>query len=80
MFELKKLIGKNGTIIIPTFTYSFTRTRKFDVLKSKSEIGNFSENYRLIYPRNRTSHPIFSCIIIGKNKSFYLNSSSSLWI
>ena len=71
--ELKKLVGKNGTIIIPTFTYSFTKTKKFDVLNSRSEIGNFSENLRLIYPKNRTKHPIFSCIVIGKDKNFFLN-------
>lgn len=74
---LKNIIGKNGNIIIPTFTYSFTKTKKFDLYNSKSQIGNFSENIRLLYTKHRSQHPIFSYVIIGKDEKFFLNSNNS---
>lgn len=73
-FELlKKKIGKNGVILIPAFTYSFCENKLFDVEKSKSEIGLFSEHARKLI-KKRTPHPIFSFMLIG-NKNEYSKSS-----
>ncbi len=71
--QLKKKIGKHGTIIIPTFTYSFCLNKKFNINKTKSEVGMFSELARNLF-KKRTSHPIFSFTLIGKKKD-YLKSS-----
>ena len=42
--QIIKYIGKQGNLLIPAFTYSFCKTRKFNVQKTKSEVGLFSEN------------------------------------
>ncbi len=70
---LKKKIGKKGIILIPTFTYSFCSIKRFDIYKSKSELGMFSELSRKLL-KSRTSHPIFSFAVIG-DKREYLKSS-----
>ena len=53
------------SILIPTFTYSFTRSGVFHLQFSKSEIGRFSEEVRLANFIYRTPDPIFSVIEIG---------------
>lgn len=67
---------KEGTILVPTFTYSFTKTNYFDPLNTKSEIGNFSESMRKII-KIRTYHPIFSFAIYGKKKKNFMNSDNN---
>jgi aminoglycoside 3-N-acetyltransferase len=67
---LKKYIGKRGTIIIPTYNYQFTKNKNFNIQRSLSEVGFFS-NYLL--KRNwkkRTLDPVFSHIIFGKKDNF----------
>ena len=59
-------IGKNGTIIVPSFTYSINKKQIFDIKKSKSKIGQFSEDFRKTKIPERTSDPIFSVCIHGK--------------
>lgn len=66
---LKKKIGKNGIIFVPTFTYSFCKNKVFDVIKSKSEIGMFSEHARKLM-KKRTSHPIFSFTFVGEGNEY----------
>lgn len=67
---LKKYIGKKGTIIIPTYNYQFTKNKDFDIQKTSSEVGFFS-NYLLKRNwRKRTLDPIFSHIIFGKRDNF----------
>lgn len=67
---LKKYIGGKGTIIIPTYNYQFTKNKDFNIKRSSSEVGFFS-NYLL--KRNwkiRTFDPVFSHIIFGKKDNF----------
>jgi len=71
---LIKKIGKNGTLLVPTFNYNFLKKKKFDPLKDKSQIGFFSETFRLIEKKNRSCHPVFSFLIIGKNKKKLINT------
>lgn len=71
---LLKKIGKNGTLLVPTFNYSFLKKREFDPLKNESQIGFFSEIFRSIEKTNRSSHPVFSFLIIGKNKKKLINT------
>ena len=68
-FFCDKLIdyfSPNGTIIVPTFTYSFTEKKNFDLKKSKSKVGYFSEIFRKKKGVLRTEHPIFSVAVTGK--------------
>ena len=71
---LKKFIGNKGNILVPTFTYSSCKKKKFDYKNDKSEIGLFSETFRSLNYTKRTKHPIFSCAIYGK-KFDYFNQS-----
>ena len=53
-------ITKPRNVIVPSFTYSFTNNKIFDVNSSKSEVGMFSEIFRSKYSNYRTNDPIFS--------------------
>jgi len=66
---LVDLIGDQGTLVIPTFTYSFTTSEVYDVDNSASEVGNFSEKFRKIKETIRSRNPIFSVASIGKLSS-----------
>ena len=59
-------LGKNGTIIVPSFTYSINKNNFFDNKKSISKLGQFSEDFRKIYLPDRTNDPIFSVCAYGK--------------
>ena len=75
-FELIiRYLKPNGTLLVPTFTPSFTKTKRFDKIKSKSEIGIFSEKFRSIKNVQRSFHPIFSFGVVGKNQKQLLNTN-----
>ncbi len=61
-------LGSDGTIICPTFSFYFIKEKKFNVNKSKSDLGYF-ENF-FLRQKNivRSIHPIYSIAIWGKNK------------
>jgi aminoglycoside 3-N-acetyltransferase len=55
----------NGTVIMPTFTYSFCRRELFDVQRSPSGVGVLSERFRMLPGVRRTADPIFSTAVLG---------------
>lgn len=63
----------DGTLLVPSFTYSATKGQVFDPDKTKSEVGLFSEFFRSSHGVERTSHPIFSFSVWGKQKDRFLN-------
>lgn len=69
--EIIKYLGKDGTILIPTFTYSFCKNEYYDVKNTPSDIGLFSENFRKRKNVKRTCHPIFSFSIYGKKYKYF---------
>lgn len=70
---LLEAVGKEGTLIMPTFSYSFCRNEDYDVLNSKSTVGILSEYYRKFSHTRRTHHPIFSFAVQGKRENEYLD-------
>ena len=42
-----EVIGLEGTLIVPTFTYSFCKKEVFEALKTPSTVGIFSEFIRI---------------------------------
>jgi aminoglycoside 3-N-acetyltransferase len=69
----KKLVGKNGNIIVPSFSYSWGRDNKkkvFDLTTTQSKTGLFSEYIRRKRNVCRTNDPMFSFLIYGKNKKY----------
>jgi len=64
---LFELVGENGGIIVPTFTYSFTKSEIYDVNKTKSTVGDFTNYFLGIDNVYRSLEPNFSMAGIGKN-------------
>lgn len=62
MAVLNDLYQPQG-ILVPTFTYSFTKTGIYDRTSTPGEVGRFGEEIRLSYPaRARTMNPVFNFI------------------
>jgi aminoglycoside 3-N-acetyltransferase len=55
----------DGTLILPTFTYSFTRGEEYDLAASASTVGVLGERFRRRPGVRRTADPIFSAAIRG---------------
>lgn len=60
-----EVLGKEGTLIVPTFTYSFCDKEVFDVNQSPSKMGFFTEKFRKMAGAKRTRDPLFSVAGIG---------------
>lgn len=61
------VIGKNGTLTVPAFSYSFFKNEIFDLENTKSTTGAFSEFIRCIENSVRSIDPNFSVCAFGKN-------------
>ncbi len=61
---LMESCGENGNVMIPTFTYSFCRNEVFDLLHSRSLVGNLGDSL-LQLGGSRTHCPIFSFATFG---------------
>ncbi len=72
-----ELLGENGTLIMPTFTYSFCRYKDYDKLKTKSTMGILTEFFRKQSGVVRTNDPIFSFAIKGALKNEFLSDTKS---
>jgi aminoglycoside 3-N-acetyltransferase len=55
----------DGTLIVPTFTYSFTRGEDYDVATSRTTVGVLGEHFRHVPGVRRTTDPMFSVAIRG---------------
>jgi len=55
----------DGRLILPTFTYSFTSGKDFDVDATPSTVGAVTERFRLRAGARRSADPIFSVAIRG---------------
>jgi aminoglycoside 3-N-acetyltransferase len=55
----------SGTLMMPTFTYSFCREEPFDVQASPSTVGVLTEWFRRQPGVRRTPEPIFSVAVQG---------------
>jgi aminoglycoside 3-N-acetyltransferase len=68
-------IGPEGTLIAPTFTFAFCKSGVFDIEKTPSEMGALTEAIRRHPSAMRTSNPIYSVAVIGKERDFFLKAS-----
>ncbi len=57
---IEAAIGASGTLVIPTFSYSFTKGEPFDILCTPSAVGMVSERFRTLPGVCRSPDPIFS--------------------
>jgi aminopeptidase-like protein/aminoglycoside N3'-acetyltransferase len=59
------VLGPEGTLVVPTFTYSFCRQQMFDPNHTPSTCGAFTEMLRQLPASRRSRDPIFSVAAVG---------------
>ena len=64
---LKEYFAHHGTFILPSFTWSFLKNKKFNKYKTIPEIGSFEKYIFNKKEVARSTHPINSIIAWGKN-------------
>lgn len=63
---IDSVVGKDRTILFPTFTNSFVKTRRFDLVLDESDCSGVIANYALRSPGfKRTKQPIHSYVVKG---------------
>lgn len=68
--EILDIIGPDGTMVVPAYSYTFCEKQEFDPLLTPSTLGIFFETFRKMNGVVRTLDPIFSVCIIGKQAKF----------
>lgn len=70
----QRVLGKNGTLLFPVFSWSFCRGTGFDYKKTKGEVGSFS-NWVMSNRTDfiRTQHPIYSFMVWGADAEYLAN-------
>ena len=71
-----EVIGDSGTLIVPTYTYSFPKNEIFNPNKSISRMGIFSEWVRRHKDSLRVVDPCYSVSVVGKNKEYFINNAT----
>lgn len=76
---LRETLGPDATIVMPTFTLSFGRSRRWSYHGSRSETGALTEHLRLHEGVVRTVHPFHSVCIDGPLRDVFgsCNATSS---
>ena len=62
-----EVIGDAGTLVVPTFTYSFSQGKDFDPRVTPSDCGAFTEYLRQLPESLRSHDPNISVAAFGKN-------------
>jgi len=73
---LKKLYDETYTLVMPTFTFSYSNSREWNSNNTKSETGVLTEYMRKLENTSRSINPFHSVCIEGPNKDYLLNSVS----
>jgi aminoglycoside 3-N-acetyltransferase len=64
-----KIIGQEGTLMIPAFNHHLKTNEKFDYLKTPPETGIIAQTAMRMKEFKRTNHPLHSFFVWGKNQS-----------
>ena len=65
---VRRVIGTDGTLVVPTFNFSFARGERYDPEHAPSKgMGVFSEHVRQQPGARRTQHPMQSLAVIGRH-------------
>ena len=71
---IQSAIGPQGTLIVPTYTYSYSNNLPFDPENSPSRMGVYSEWIRQ-HPESRRSYdPFFSVAALGPKADYYCDN------
>ena len=60
IYVLQYVIGIKGTLLMPSFSYSFCKGEEYNVQQTPSDVGILTEYFRQMPDVYRTEHPIFS--------------------
>jgi aminopeptidase-like protein/aminoglycoside N3'-acetyltransferase len=60
------VIGDEGTLVVPTFTFSFAKSQAYDPEATSSTSGMFSEMFRKLPQAHRSLDPMFSIAAVGR--------------
>jgi aminoglycoside 3-N-acetyltransferase len=72
--SVKSYFNNKGTVIVPTFSYSFTKKESYNRFSTPSDIGDFSNYFWKTEGVKRSNNPIFSVASIGKYSSEFSKS------
>ena len=64
---LLNLLAEGFSVVIPSFTFSYTKGVPFHLFRSPSEVGVLGDWARELEGFVRTPNPLFSVILAGKN-------------
>ena len=70
---LLEAVGPKGTLVMPSFTFSFCLTGMWDRDATPSEMGILSEIVRCLPEAQRSLHPIYSVAAVGYHAKHYGN-------
>jgi len=70
-----EVIGQEGTLIVPTFTYSFCHKEVFEPKTTVSNMGLFSEYIRNLPEAIRSFDGNFSVSAIGKDAEYFTENT-----
>lgn len=71
---LKEIVGVAGTIVFPTFSYSFCHGEKYNPLTTKSDCGMLADYSHIKSDFVRSLDPNFSISVWGKNTELYIKN------
>lgn len=71
------VIGSDGTLVVPTFSYSFCWNKEFDINNTPCTVGLFSELVRKDIQSKRSEDANFSISAIGLNAKNFTKDSPS---
>lgn len=73
---LKNVFDETYTLLMPTYTFSFSKTREWSCINTKSETGSLTEYMRVLEPQNRSLNPFHSVCMEGPQKDYLLSNFS----
>ncbi len=71
-----EVIGEEGTLVVPTFSYSFCKNKSFDAKNTPGVCGLFSEMVRKDKNSVRSADANFSIAAIGKNAEYFTKDTT----
>jgi len=73
---LYDVLGPEGTLVLPTFTYSFTKGEPFEAAVTPSAVGLVTEAFRTQPGVRRSQDPIFSVAARGRLADRFAEAAS----
>lgn len=74
---IDRLIADGHTIAVPTFTFDFCKTGRFDIQRSRPETGQLGRMVMELSAFRRSRHPIYSFAVAGPRADEILACQSS---